>query len=1105
MASDENSLKALEDLLSEFFNAVTSNDRKREIEELLNNFSQTQDAWKHCLYFMSSTKNEYVMMYCMTVLEKLINRQWLSVAGEHKMEIRSTLNRFMLASHPMYILKKLAKLVVDIGRTDWPHFYPDFFSNILQLVHSQDTVMLGVVLLHTTSEELACLEKTSAYILEGVLEKHRHLVAATPPPSPTHGESVSKKQSLQIFSSSPLQSDSLLSNIFKSPGMLIQLEALPPLDKDAHQLCVLTLNCLSHYFSWIPLSATITPSLLSTIFHYAGFGCEARSCGNFSVNTNCLGVLAMNCINELLAKNCVPHEFEDFLLQMFQRTFYLLQKMTKDSNTNATGNRLADLEEIYIEKFTDFLQLFVSIHLRRFESNANFPVIEFLALLFKYTFRQPTHEGFFHCLDIWDVFLDYLLVKLNERSADASAVISRYREALMSLVTNILQKIMFRFNQSQLEELDDETLDDDSETEWQHFLRQCLEVIAKVAEIVTAEIFQHLFTPFNENLEIYFGVEQFTSEIEGKRHLATTGENECRRLHCTLRDLSTLFQAVGRLAEHFIGEHFPERFSDGRVLLERLVQTTVYGARTKLYLVTSIAQTVLPVDFTEVHAQSIATIKAFSPWLAQFYVESERTNQEKEKFATLMSSLIDSVVPLFSKEVPDKIIHSAAHLILSITTTIRPAFLIQLPSFQALYAKASQGDFSQLQQEVQVLLYRSLSLYLVLPWPNIPDSEQDWVNRAANHSTFVKQLSSQITQLKDAKLLADNKSLQEQAMPVIKRTLQIFEDWIENIAGEVIKSKQIFYQSLQDVIQTALAVFPVYIKHPDVIENIMSFFLALFQGLRVQMGVPFTEQTIRTFMNLFSREQLADIIHHESTAAHRVVEKFLKILELTVQEPGSAFKSFIPSIISISMDHIYPIIATRQSPDMKQSLYHLLHELVMNNWRYFFKGNVLMKLNCERESMENTEQFNSIMQAYGQSFLQPDITVFKQNLESLESLNTKWKLYSKQSFHEYMLFQFLNVLIQVLVHKSHDLLQEEIVVSVYNMASVDFDKFYADFLPQFLSGSEGLDDSQKNTLGQNFKIEKDLPSFTQSVHRFVNDLRYYRLINSSLPAGSVTL
>ena len=36
-----------------------------------------------------------------------------------------------------------------------------------------------------------------------------------------------------------------------------------------------------------------------------------------------------------------------------------------------------------------------------------------------------------------------------------------------------------------------------------------------------------------------------------------------------------------------------------------------------------------------------------------------------------------------------------------------------------------------------------------------------------------------------------------------------------------------------------------------------------------------------------------------------------------------------------------------------------------------------------------------IFQSYGQSFLQPDIAVFRQNLESLEKLNTKWKLYRK--------------------------------------------------------------------------------------------------------------
>ena len=36
----------------------------------------------------------------------------------------------------------------------------------------------------------------------------------------------------------------------------------------------------------------------------------------------------------------------------------------------------------------------------------------------------------------------------------------RYREALISVVTNILKKVQFRQNQSNLEELDDETMDD---------------------------------------------------------------------------------------------------------------------------------------------------------------------------------------------------------------------------------------------------------------------------------------------------------------------------------------------------------------------------------------------------------------------------------------------------------------------------------------------------------------------------------------------------------------------------------------------------------------------------------------------------------------------
>lgn len=42
----------------------------------------------------------------------------------------------------------------------------------------------------------------------------------------------------------------------------------------------------------------------------------------------------------------------------------------------------------YLEKFTEFLSLFVSIHLKRFEPNNHFPTAELLDLLTKYTVLQ---------------------------------------------------------------------------------------------------------------------------------------------------------------------------------------------------------------------------------------------------------------------------------------------------------------------------------------------------------------------------------------------------------------------------------------------------------------------------------------------------------------------------------------------------------------------------------------------------------------------------------------------------------------------------------------------------------------------------------------------
>uniref|UniRef100_A0A3P9BW10 Exportin 6 n=1 Tax=Maylandia zebra TaxID=106582 RepID=A0A3P9BW10_9CICH len=1117
----EASLRALEGLMTEFFHSCTTNERKREIEELLNNFAQQTGAWRHCMFFLSNTRNEYVMMYSLTVFENLVNKMWIGVASQDKMEIRSCLPKLLLAQHksvPYFIRNKLCKVIVDIGRQDWPMFYHDFFTNTLQLIQSPALAPLGLVMLKTTSEELACpredlsvarkeelrkllLEQvpTVLGLLTGILETYwdKHsVIASTPPPSPTSGESME-----------------LLGSLFQgSQYSKLLCQPMAALDNESHQLCCLVLECLAHLFSWIPLSTSITPTLLASIFHFARFGCDLRPKLNGQqneankVDRARLGLLAMTCVNELVSKNCVPMDFEEYLLRMFQQTFFLLQRLTRENNAHTIKSRLQELDESYLEKFTDFLRLFVSVHLRRIESSPQFPIVEFLALLFKYTFNQPTHEGYFACLDIWSVFLDFLTTKIKSRLPDRESVLNRYKDALGLLLREVLNRIQFRCNQAQLEELDDETLDDDQQTEWQRYLRQSLEVVAKVMELLPSYAFSTLFPVLQENLDVYLGLQQFIVTTGTSRRLNITAENDCRRLHCSLRDLSSLLQAVGRLAEYFIGDIFAARFSDALAVVERLVEVTCYGSQTSLYDLETAVPSVLKPDLIDVHAQALAALQAYSHWLAQFY--SEVHSQNQSQFINLIKSAIDASSPLITTKVPEKLMLSACHLMVSITSTVRPVFLVTLPAVQNIFNLiTTQNQTRRLPQEAHMLVCRALSNMLLLPWPNLPESEQQWQTRSSNHASLLAALTREYRILRGTVNITSRQPGLNDIKAVIQQTLPVLRDIVDSVSSESTKSRQICYQSLQESVQVSLTHFPVFIQQPDVTDEMLAFFLTLFQALRVQMGVAFTGQIIHTFLSMFTREQLAASILHEGSAGCRVVQKFLKILQVVVQEPGQAFKPFLPSILSLCMEQVYPVVAERSSPDIKAEMFELLYQILHQNWRYFFKTSVLTSVQRgdSEDTMENEAQFTAAMQAFGQSFLQPDIHIFKQNLCYLESLNSKHKLYHRKLFRTSMLFHFINVLLQVLLHKSHDLLQEEITLAIYNMASVDFDAFYSAFMPEFLNGCHGVDSSQRAVLARNFKLEQDLPSFTQSVQRLVNDLRYYRLCNSSLPTGTIKL
>lgn len=47
-----------------------------------------------------------------------------------------------------------------------------------------------------------------------------------------------------------------------------------PLDSEVEPIARLVLQCLTHFFSWIPLSNHVTPQLMELIFRFVGMGTE---------------------------------------------------------------------------------------------------------------------------------------------------------------------------------------------------------------------------------------------------------------------------------------------------------------------------------------------------------------------------------------------------------------------------------------------------------------------------------------------------------------------------------------------------------------------------------------------------------------------------------------------------------------------------------------------------------------------------------------------------------------------------------------------------------------------------------------------------------------
>lgn len=397
----------------------------------------------------------------------------------------------LLQSHsrPPFVTTKLSVVFVSIGKQDWPHRYPTFLSQIESFLTSASTYRLGLSLLRLCAEEFG-RENDSTIVMERKIQLKQSLVTQLP--------------SIVASLASILQS--CLSVLRKPSPEQQQQQSVSAIMEEHDAFASLALGTLIQFLEWAPLGNYLSPNLVSLVFQFTILRRNAATSGTSSCVSPSLymsnaSLGALECITQMMCNKCIPQEFEAYLAQLTSSLIAILQGVLgssgASSSTFSPDTKVMDLVgEEYLDKVTEFINVFLDQHMNRIERHPGFELNDFLQLLLQYTCSQPHSIGFINSLNLWIGFLTYVEESEQLDRCDESKLptLQVYENGLCSLAFHILNRVQYQFNASQLEELDDEEPNDDDDggddgqqqnevSELEEFHNECINLIIRIAEV----------------------------------------------------------------------------------------------------------------------------------------------------------------------------------------------------------------------------------------------------------------------------------------------------------------------------------------------------------------------------------------------------------------------------------------------------------------------------------------------------------------------------------------------------------------------------------------------------------------------------------------------
>lgn len=482
-------------------------------------------------------------------------------------------------------------------------------------------------------------------------------------------------------------------------------------------------------------------------------------------------------------------------------------------------------------------------------------------------------------------------MKFESQGLQAIAV---YQPNLMMLTSELVNKLRFANNAEELMQLDNTSRNEDQVTEWEEHLRDCMETVGHVSQLYPAEVMGIVLPLFIADRQQYVHVHEcLAAGADGKPVLTFPTAETQQAVYVVSRDMATMTQVVGRLAGYFTDSLHTTRFSESLALAQSLVDTLQYGESNKLYTIDG--------PFTDVHIQTVFTLKLFGGWFASCCRAARETPEEHVKFNTMVLSTVSCswqlVInpPTVDPTLTQVLLGAAADLLATTAMVVRPQQLLQSPQLDHIIA--NQSAYMSQPTALRATLCSASVHALLLPWHGVPEADQHWELREAKFAQLFGALFGALP--------AMAQQISEDVQPLCNLLAAV----TRSLGQHGKSSKAIFMKGLSSLLPSILQMFQAYAAYSGPMSAILDLVLAMFESVATMLPAEFVNQAMQRFLHYFSKEQMQKLAvpGAESANQSRILEIFFAVLKLLVQSRSAVFRQFLGDIILICVDAVYTL------------------------------------------------------------------------------------------------------------------------------------------------------------------------------------------------------